>query len=167
MLFPWQLTVPLGAIVSVQVLVPPQVTFPPLPADSLHALPPVHVDVHPEPQEPEQLDLPAQLVVQLAPQLTLQSFFDWQLKDALLGRELAAASVFDPDPPPREHVPPVMHEQLDPVHEQAPVQSRELTAPPPQARNSDATTASPKMVLRMRHDEATFVRAGERPKRRG
>jgi hypothetical protein len=123
-LLPPHETLLFGATVRSHVLVPVHETLPPLPVDRVHVLPPAQVDVHEEPQLPAHCDWPAQLVVQPVPQLTLQSFFDWQSNVAPFGGGVLPAPPSPPDP--SVQVPPVAHEQLDPLHEQGPLQSGEL-----------------------------------------
>jgi hypothetical protein len=76
-------------------------------------------------------------VVQLVPQLTLQSFFDSQLNVAPLGA--APPSPADPS----VHVPPDAQEHVEPLHEQGPLQSGELLLEAPeQATTMPATVAA-------------------------
>ena len=88
-------------------------------------LPPAQLVVQLEPQLPEHVDWPAQLVVQPVPQFTLQSFFDWQSNVALLGGRTPPSA--PPSPlDPSVHVPPEAHVHVEPLQEQAPLHSGEL-----------------------------------------
>ena len=100
-------------------------------------LPPVHVVVHAEPQVPPHCDWPAQLVVQLVPQLTLQSFLAVQPKLTLLGGVPMLPSV---PAGPSEHVAEDEHVQASAVHEHAPVHSRGAVEAPEQAEKRRAAT---------------------------
>jgi hypothetical protein len=89
-----------------------------------HWLPPPHCEVQLEPQEPEQVDLPSQVVVHPVPQLTEHVLFEAQSYVMLFGRWLAASPLpaSPPAPPPvKLQVPPAAHVHTDPVQWQAPV----------------------------------------------
>jgi hypothetical protein len=75
-LFPLQLTLPPGPIVSAHVLVPSHVTVLLPPATRLQVLPPPHVEVQDAPHAPAHDDCPSQLVVQPLPQSTEHMFFE-------------------------------------------------------------------------------------------
>lgn len=73
------------------------------------------------------------------PQLTLQSFFDWQLNVAPFGGGVVPAS---PAEEPSVQVPPEAQLHVAPLHEQAPVQSGELLEDAPEhAVTTRATVA--------------------------
>ena len=149
-LLPWQVTlVPLPAD-SVHVLLPSQPRLEPVPAARVHVLPPVHVEAQFEPQVPEQLDLPAQLVVQPVPQLTLQSFLAEQSNVTPLGGGGPPPSRPPSPPPPSEQVPPEAHVHVEPLQEQEPVHDKELPAGAPEhAGTSSAMRADRAIALSM------------------
>lgn len=102
-------------------------------------LPPAQLVVQLEPQLPEHVDWPAQLVVQPVPQFTLQSFFDWQSNVALLGGKTPPSG----PPLPSVQVPPELHVHVEPLQEQAPLHSGEslLLAAPEHAITTAANAA--------------------------
>jgi len=112
-----------------QSLPPPQVTELFVPVVRLHVLVPLQVEVQFDWQLPEQVDCPAQSVVQPVPHVESQVFLVWQSKVTLFG---GAAPLVPPSAPasapvalplaapPKEHVPPVLHVHVAPEHWQSP-----------------------------------------------
>ncbi len=135
LLLPVQVSVEPPPSEMLQSLPPPQVTLLFVPVVRLHVLVPLHVDVQFDWQLPEQVDCPAQSVVQPVPHVELQVFLVWQSNVTLFGGAApplvpvvppsapASPLVVPALPlaaPPNEHVPPVLHVHVAPEHWQSP-----------------------------------------------